>query len=73
MPKMNDRVHARKMIMYPSFKEMASVFRTKMKGKIPTMNVMTKLIDKAVNALSCPFQSETRTDRNMNNALTSSA
>ena len=59
--------------MYPSFREMEDVFRTKIKGKIPTVKVMTKLIIRAAKALSCPFQSETRTEKNMNKALTSSA
>ena len=61
------------MIMYPSWRVMAAVFRTKMKGKIPTVKVMAKLISRAAKALSRPFQKETRMDRSMNNALTSSA
>ena len=52
---------------------MPELRRTKMKGKIPTVNVMTKLIIRAARALSRPFPKETRMDRNMNNALTSSA
>jgi len=44
-----------------------------MNGKTPTVKVRVKLIIKAARALSFPFATETRIDKNMNNALTNNA
>ena len=52
---------------------MAYVFLTKMKGKIPTMKVMMKLMAKGPMAESFPFNMDTIRDRNMNRALIRSA
>ena len=46
---------------------------TKMNGKTPTVNVMTKLMSNAARALSLPLDIETSMDRNIKNALVSSA
>ena len=73
MPKRNDSSHDRTMIMYPSFREMTEVRRTKMNGKMPTVKVMTNDISSAASALSLPFATDTRTERSMNSALTRSA
>ena len=59
--------------MNPSFMVISGVLRTNMKGNIPTMKVMVKLIIRAARALSLPLDKETSIDRNMNNALTSRA
>ena len=72
-PKIKDRSHDRKMIMYPSFREIWEVFRTKKKGKIPTIKVMMKLMTSGASALSAPSWREISTDSSMNRALTSSA
>ena len=73
IPKMNDSSQDSTIIIYPSLRVMVGDLRTKMKGKIPTMNVMVKDMSRAVRALSFPFAMETRTERNMNRALTSRA
>ena len=73
MPKTKDRSHERTIIMNPSFMVISGVLRTNMKGNIPTMKVMVKLIIRAARALSLPLDKETSIDRNMNNALTSRA
>gem|GEM_PF-2824010 len=73
IPNMNDRSHDRTMIIYPSRREISGDLRTNMNGKIPTVNVIVKLISRAASALSLPFATETNIDRNMNSALTSSA
>ena len=54
MPNRKESSHDRKMIMYPSFREICSVFRTKMKGKMPTVKVRAKLIRSGARALSPP-------------------
>ena len=41
-----------------------------MKGKIPTVKVIAKLISRAARALSLPCAIETKTDNSMNRALT---
>ena len=58
------------MIIYPSFREIAGALRTKIKGKIPTVKVIEKLISRAARALSLPCATETKTDSSMNRALT---
>ena len=73
MPNRKESSHDRKMIMYPSFKEICSVLRTKMNGKIPTVKVSAKLIRSGARALSPPSMSEIPTDRSMNSELTRSA
>ena len=73
IPNMNDRSHDRTMIMYPSRREISGDLRTNMNGKTPTVKVRVKLIIKAARALSFPFATETRIDKNMNNALTNNA
>ena len=70
---MNDNIHERKIIMYPSFKLIVRGLRTNMNGKIPTVKVNVKLMSSAANALSFPFPMDTRIDRNMKNALASNA
>ncbi len=70
---MNESTHERTMMRYPSFSEMFGVLFTKMNGKIPTENVMMKLMIRAESALSLPFIMETIIDRNMKSALTSRA
>ena len=52
---------------------MAEAFLTKMKGKIPTTNVMMKLMARGPSAESFPFTTETIREKNMNRALISSA
>lgn len=52
---------------------MFPAFLTKMKGKIPTMKVIMKLMANGPSAESFPFTIETIRDRNMNSALTSRA
>ena len=61
------------MIMYPSLRLISAVFLTNMKGNMPTVKVMVKLIIRAARALSLPFETDTRMDRSMNSALTSRA
>ena len=61
------------MIMYPSLREMAGPLLTKMKGKIPQMKVIEKLIRRGASALSLPFAIETKTESSIKSALTSSA
>ncbi|CCX52235.1 unknown [Alistipes sp. CAG:514] len=52
---------------------MSADFLTNMNGNTPTVKVIVKLIIRAARALSLPFATETRMDRNMNSALTSRA
>ena len=73
MPKTKDRSQERVMIMYPSLSEMFSARRTKMKGNIPDMKVITKLMARAARALSLPFATDTKTLRSMKSELTSRA
>ena len=73
MPNRKDSSQDRKMIMYPSLRVMLSVLRTKMKGKMPTVNVSAKLIRSGARALSPPSRSEMPADRSMNSELTRSA
>ena len=70
---MNDSNHDRTIIIKPSFRVISGFFLTKMNGNIPTVNVMVKLISKAARALSLPLDTETRIEKNMKSALTSSA
>ena len=59
--------------MYPSFRVIRSVLRTKMKGKMPTVKVRAKLIRSGARALSPPSRREMPTDSSMNSELTRSA
>jgi hypothetical protein len=67
---MNERIHERTMVRKPSFKERGWDFFTNMKGKAPTIRVMTKLIISGPNAESRPSAIETIMERNMKRALT---
>ena len=73
MPKMKERSQDRKMMRYPSLRLISGALLTNMKGNIPTVKVMVKLISRAARALSLPFATETRMEKNMNRALTSNA
>jgi hypothetical protein len=75
IPNIKDNIQDRKIIMYPSCNVIASVFRTKMKGNIPTRKVIRQLMAKAARALSFPvgLEMDTNTEKNMNNALTKRA
>lgn len=73
IPKMKESIQERTMIMYPSCRVIVPVFRTNINGKIPAINVITKLIRSAASALSFPFLTETRTEKNINKALTNNA
>ena len=70
---MNESSHERTMIIYPSLRLISLDFLTNMKGNIPTVKVMVKLIRSAARALSLPLATETNMDKNINNALTSRA
>ena len=69
-PKMKDSIQERKIIMKPSFSEIWAFLRVKMKGKIPRLKVMVKLIRSGARALSPPSMRDTPTDSNMKRALT---
>ena len=73
MPNRKESSQDRKMIMYPSFKVIRSVLRTKMNGKKPTVKVSEKLIRSGARALSPPSRRDTHTDSSMNSELTRSA
>jgi hypothetical protein len=49
---MKDRIHERKIVRKPSFRERVSVFLTNIKGKAPVIRVMMKLMSSGVNAES---------------------
>ncbi len=57
----------------PSLRLISGALLTNIKGNIPTVKVMVKLISRAARALSLPFATETSMEKNMNRALTSSA
>lgn len=75
IPNMKDSNQERTIIIYPSCRDISVVFLTKMRGKIPTINVITQLITRAAKALSFPvgFDIEIKTEKNINKALTNNA
>ena len=72
-PKMKESSQERTIITYPSRKVMAVALRTKMNGKAPADAVIRNEMTRAVRALSLPYMTLTMMDRNMKNALASSA
>ena len=73
IPNTNERSHDRVMVTYPSLRVMAEDLRTNIKGKIPTVKVMVKLIISAAQALSLPFSTDVSTESSINRELTSKA
>ena len=69
---MKERIQDKTMMVKPSDMEMLLFVRTNMKGKIPAVNVMTKLMAREVKEESIPFPQDTSMEISMNNALTSS-
>ena len=70
---MKDMSQESVMIRNPSFKDILEFLWTKINGKAPMVKVMMKLITKGATAVSSPSNMAINIDRNMNNALTSSA
>ncbi len=52
---------------------MTEAFLTNIKGNIPDVNVMVKLMINAARALSLPLAIDTSMEKNMNSAFTSNA
>lgn len=70
---MKERSHERMIMTKPSFSFVDGIARANIKGKKPTIAVMTKLMDSGPNPSSKPSYMDISTDRNMNKALTSNA
>ena len=73
MPKINERSQDRTMVRNPSYKDKNNYSHTKIKRNEPKRSKMMKLINNGAKAESRPFIMDTTMDRNINNALTSSA
>ena len=67
---MKDNIQARIIVTKPSFMLSDGTFLTKMKGKAPTIKVMTKLTINGPKPESLPYRRDTPIDSAMNKALT---
>ena len=73
MAKIQERSHAKMMIINPSLTVGAWFSRTKIMGKIPAAKVIMPLMTNGTNAASKSFIADTPADRNMKTAFASKA
>jgi hypothetical protein len=73
IPKRQERIQARTIMVKPSFICISSCFLTKISGKRPVVKVITPLSSKGENAESKSKMTDTTALRNMNIALKSNA